>query len=151
MWITACSYFPQTVTIKPRLLYALAGEVYSNTVSELKSTPASQLTWTKLRGDFLGAEQKERLKRKKDNSAVSSESEDEEKDMTALIAKAYKEGMAQGLVLFTSSAGFKSHSNNKREKCSGCGKSGHGADKCWKLHPELIPDWAKNKGGTSRS
>lgn len=34
---------------------------------------------------------------------------------------------------------------NKRNVvvCEGCKRKGHTKDKCWKLHPELMPDWVK--------
>ena len=109
--------------------------------------------WDDLRSTLMTAERKKRDEEA--DSSGDSDLEPEEKK-SALIAKAYKEGVAQGLALFTSSvtssAGFKSHSNNKREKCTGCNKSGHGADKCWKLHPELKPEWAtKRRVGANKA
>ena len=34
---------------------------------------------------------------------------------------------------------------NNKKKCPHCGRGIHPEDKCWKLHPELAPDWFKEK------
>ena len=126
-----------------RILDALEGKVYSNKITIFMSK--ENVGWDDLRSTLMTAERK-----KRDGEADSSGDSDlePEEKKSALIAKAYKEGMAQGLALLTSSAGFKSRSN---EKCAGCHKSGHVADRCWKLHPELKPEWAtKRRAGTNK-
>ena len=40
---------------------------------------------------------------------------------------------------------------SKGEKCQHCEKDGHQKKACWKLHPELIPDWVKEKREEERS
>ena len=126
-----------------KVLYALGDEVYPFIVTELKTK--QHVTWQKLRGDFLSAEQKKNLKAgKKHDRGASSESEDEQMEdeastQSALVTKAYKEGMAQGVALAT--RGF----NTKM--CTCCGKPNHVAEKCWVLHPDLKPEWAKKRRG----
>ena len=40
----------------------------------------------------------------------------------------------------------KKHVDTKRvDSCSFCGKQGHLEPRCWKAHPELAPDWIKEK------
>ena len=125
-----------------KTLYALGGAVYPFIVTELKMS--KDVTWQKLRGEFLSAEKKRNLEMGKNDRVASSESEDEQVEdeassQSALVAKAYKEGMAQGVALAT--RGFNA------KTCTGCGKPNHVAEGCWKLHPELKPKWAKERRG----
>ena len=130
-----------------KVLFALGTEVYPFVVTELKTS--KDMTWQKLRGHFLSAEQKKNLKASKNDRGASSGSEDEQTEdeastQSALVTKAYKEGMAQGVALAT--RGF----NTKM--CTGCGKPNHAAEGCWKLHPELKPEWArKRRGGANKA
>ena len=34
---------------------------------------------------------------------------------------------------------------SRMPRCGGCGKFGHGEDRCWQLHPELTPAWFHKK------
>ncbi len=40
--------------------------------------------------------------------------------------------------------------NNSNLVCPHCGKKGHDKNKCWKLHPELVPDHLKERSSKSQ-
>ena len=36
-------------------------------------------------------------------------------------------------------------SDRKSLTCAHCNKKGHDKESCWKLHPDRMPDWVKEK------
>jgi hypothetical protein len=41
--------------------------------------------------------------------------------------------------------------DDERPSCSHCQKKGHDEDHCWKLHPELKPNWARHQKGKKKT
>lgn len=41
------------------------------------------------------------------------------------------------------------NNNNNGKTCNHCGKKKHTAEECWKLHPDLKPEWAKKNQNTA--
>jgi len=116
-----------------RILDALEGKVYSNKITIFMSK--ENVSWDDLRSTLMTAERKKRDEEA--DSSGDSDLEPEEKK-SALVAKAYKEGVAHGVALVT-------------RTCSACGKPNHVAEKCWKIHPEKMPEWAKKRGGGAKA
>ena len=91
-----------------RVLNAFESKVYSNRVTILMAK--SNVEWDDMRSGLMTAERKKRAE-EADSSGDSDLEPEEEK--SALVAKAYKEGMAHGVALATN--GFNA------KKCTGCG------------------------------
>ncbi len=70
---------------------------------------------------------------------------------TARLAVGTRERIARRRKVEGNGGGSGSGSGGGGKYCDHCKTTGHNKDKCWKLHPELAPQWYKDMKERSSS